>query len=654
MSAPAPATPSDPTLFTDSLVIALAFPGARGQTTVPGGNVKHLALRLEPYGFQGQVVFWMPAGEGQDVHANVTDPDLLEFELAISKRHYLEETPPPLACKGVVTARHFVEVAAKDVAGQPVLFREYTLELADAAQALWSQHHPDGVYARATLEKILAEHAPGQISLEMSWPALKAKRGIVCLGLGADQASFYDFLCWFTDEQQGHFSYDYGKKLFRLSDKKSSSATVLALAADVSAQTVVHLPEPSRASVNVLNSHAHGTPKTSVTNAHGLDALARDVLLHTPLAQDSKDRGALEQRRLRPGKPELELRCGRLPEIYLAPGVAATLDPDEWSPHLQHAGQTLRTLSVQIEAAAVDDAPEHDLGAPFSDYRTRLTYRFECDDDPRPRLPAYRTPRYPLRVEGKVLSTVGEDGDRAYMVYEDEATSRDHYQVLLPLWNATIDVPFQPGFQPGHLYFPAYKDARVMLELGFDWSRIEAFLDWGPRVRVPSTSQGNHILFGRNATSETSMRNWYVDAKPEFQIKRVHNGDTEVVTVKDGLVTIETYDDSSDDGLGIPTVSLKPDAEGAKAQAQGQTDLATDDLGSAVQGLGGQLGGEVEGAGATVKAQASALEADVRGRAQAASTALESAGADADAASTRAHEVVSDARRQVESLLEGE
>jgi hypothetical protein len=644
----------DPTLFTESLVIDLALPGKLGDARVPGGNVKGLSLELAPYGFRGQVTFWMPADEGKDVHARVTDGELLTFELKISKRHYLEETPAPLALAGVVTARSFVEVAAADVVGRPVLFRRYTLSLEDAACALWSRHHPTDVYARTSLEKVIAEHTPAPIAVKAGWGALKTKRPIVCLALGDDEASFYDFVCWFTDEQQGHFSYDYGKALFRFTDRKAQALTSETLTAELCAQARVHLAEAPRVAVEVINSHAHGTARTAVANTLAVDGLVRDVHLHSPLAQDSKDRETLEKRRLRAGQAELEILCRSWPEIYLAPGVCAKLDSDEWSGHLHHAGKTLRTIGVRLEAVASDDSPEHDLGLPFTDHGVRLSYRFEVDDDPRPRLPAYRRPRYPLRVEGKVLSTLGDQGDRAYMIYEDQQTSRDHYQVLLPLWNATIDVPFQPGFSPGHLYFPAYKDSRVMLALDFDASRIENFLDWGSGVRVPATSQGNHILFGKNDSSETSLRHWYVDAKPELQIRRVHNGDTGVLTVKDGLLTLETFDDSAGGGLGLPTVSLKAEAEGSKAQAQGQTELAASDLESAVQSMGGQLGGDVESASASVRGQATSLEGDVRGRAEAASSALESIGGDAQAAGSQASETVSDARRKIKGLFEGE
>ncbi len=647
----------DPSLFTDALSIELSLPGLLGSTSVPGGNIKQLSLDLQPYGFTGRVVFWMPAdsSEGSDVHKRVIDPDLLEISLKIAKRHYMVDSPPsPLACKGVVTARSFVEITSRDVLGSPVLFREYTLEIADGARALWSQHRPTVVYAKTALEKVIQEHAVSPVPVKLSWSAAKGKRGIICLALGEDVASFYDFVCWMADEEQGHFTYDYGKAMFNFADKKPWGFTAEAIGVDVCAVARVHMADPVRFAVNVLNSHPKGTTKTAVENDRDVDGIVHDVLLHTPLAQDTKDREALEKKRLRTGKPELELSCKAFPEVYIAPGSAAKLDKEEWSGHVHHAGETLRTIAVKLDVTATDPSPEHDLGLAFTDYDIRLCYRFEYDDDPRVRLPAYRRPHYPLIVEGKILSTLGDDGDRAFMVYEDEKSSRDTYKVLLPVWNATIEVPFQPGYQPGHMYFPAYKNARVLLQLGREWARIEHFLDWGPSVRVPTGSQGNHILFGKNSTSETSMRNWYVDAKPEFQIKRVHNGDTGVVTVKDGTITIETFDTSPPGGLALPTVSLKAEAEASKAKAEGETDLATSDLEGAVQSLGSGLGGEVQGASSVVKEQGGALDSDVRERTDTASATLASVGADAGAASTRAKEMVEDARRNIKGLLEGE
>jgi hypothetical protein len=652
MSAP-PEVP-DPTRFTDSLAVELSLPGLLGATSIPGANVKELSLQLHPWGFCGQIVFWMPAAEGADVHGRVTDPDLLELELKLARRHYMDEPPTPLSLKGVVTARSFVEITAKDVLGSPVLFRKYTLQVADAARALWSQHRPTAVYAKTALQTIIQQHAVAPIPVKLAWAAAKSKRPIVCLSLGEDVASFYDFVCWLSDEEQGHFTFDYTTKMFGWSDKKPWGLTAAALSVGICAEARVHVAEPPRFAVNVLNSHAQGTTKTAVENTRDVDGLAHDVLMHTPLAQDTKDREALEKKRLRAGKPELEILCKAFPEVYVAPGSAAKLDGEEWSGHLHHAGETLRTIEVRLEARATDDSPEHDLGLGFTDYAIRLSYRFEYDDDPRVRLPAYTRPRNALVVEGKIQSTLGDAGDRAFMVYEDEKTSRDTYKVLLSVWNATIEVPFIPGYQPGHMYFPAYKDQRVLLKLGFDWARIEGFLDWGPSVRVPTGSQGNHILFGKNSTSETSMRNWYVDAKPEFQIKRVHNGDTGVVTVKDGVISIETFDTSLPGMSALPTVSLKAEAEASKAKAEGETDLAASDLEGAIESLGGGLGGEVQGASGVVKEQAGALEADVRGRAEAASGALASVGADAEAASTRAKELVEDARRKIKGLFEGE
>jgi len=260
-------------------------------------------------------------------------------------------------------------------------------------------------------------------------------------------------------------------------------------------------------------------------------------------------------------------------------------------------------------------------------------------------------PRYPIQVEGKVLSPLGDTGDRAYTVYEDEQTSLDRYRVLLPTWNATIEVPFTPLYQPGHLYFPAYRDARVLVSVDFERARLLAFLDWGERVRLPLASQGNHIMFGRNETSETSMRHWYVDSKPEFQLRRAHAGDIGVVAVRQGTIVIETFDEGAAGGA-VPTVSVRPEAESAKAKTEATADVAVTDLEDGVQGSVAQLDGEVGEASAAVKQDAVALRTDVKVEVEEASASLRGLADEAEAASARARGTVEDARRRVAALFE--
>jgi hypothetical protein len=251
------------------------------------------------------------------------------------------------------------------------------------------------------------------------------------------------------------------------------------------------------------------------------------------------------------------------------------------------------------------------------------------------------------------VSAVGAAGDRAYTVYEDDATSQDRYRVALPTWNVTVEAPFTPLFQPGHLYFPAYRDARVLVAVSLDRARLTGFLDWGPRVRLPLASQGNHILFGKNATSETSLRHWYVDSLPELELRRAHSGNIGVVQVKQGAILIETFDDDSA-AVGATTVSVQPDAAAAQASLEASSSVAVGDLQGAVTGAAGELDGKVAGAQAAVGQSVAALQTDVRQAAGDADASLRGLADDAEAQTARARNAVADARARLAELFDGD
>ena len=313
----------------------------------------------------------------------------------------------------------------------------------------------------------------------------------------------------------------------------------------------------------------------------------------------------------------------------------------------------MRVLGLELDARALDESAEFDLELGSTTYSVALHARCEHASDPRTRVPAHRVPRYPIHVEGKILSAIGDTGDRAYTVYEDEATSQDRYRVLLPTWNVTIDAPFTPLHQPGHLYFPAYRDARVLVAVDFDRARLAAFLDWGPSVRLPLASQGNHILFGKNATSETSLRHWYVDSKPELQMRRAHAGNIGAVTVKQDTIIIETFDDDSA-GSAAPTVSVQPEAAAAQARTEATANVAVSDLEDAVDGLAAQLDAEVGEATAAVDQSVVALNTDVRRDVDDTNATLRELSDDAAAQGERARNAVADARGRLAQLFDGE
>jgi hypothetical protein len=640
--------------FQDELACTLAVWSAGASTAVPGANLKRLQLSLAPYGFRGEVVFWVRADDaGEALHQVLTGDAPIEIEVGVARAHYLGTPPPPLTVRGAVVARRFVELVTEDLAGRPVRFRRYGLTLVDPACAAWSGHHPTAVYVGQSLADVVRAQLVGELTLDVAWPELTRKRPLICLGLGEDDASFHDFVAWLAASCAGHYYLDYASRGVHLASAKPRVAAPGALDRDTVAELEVSVPEPVRHQQRFLNSWTGMDAVTAVDLPQARPPLTRDVLVHTPILDDVSARVERDARRLAAGRHELHVAFRRFPELALAPGAGIQLDADTFSAHLAGFGETLRVVELELSARALDESAEFDVDLDSTIYAIEIAARLEHEDDPRSRVPAFRTPRYPIEVEGRIVSAVGETGDRAYTVYEDDATSQDRYRVALPTWNVTIEVPFAPLFQPGHLYFPAYRDARVVVAVSLDHARLTRFLDWGPSVRLPLASQGNHILFGKNATSETSLRHWYVDSLPELELRRAHSGNIGVVSVKQGAILLETFDDDSA-AVGAATVSVQPDAAAAQASLEAGSSVAVGDLEGAVTGAAGQLDGKVGNANAAVGQSVAALQADVQQATADTDASLRGLADDAEAQTQRARNAVADARAQLAQLFDGD
>jgi hypothetical protein len=633
-------------------LVTLRLEGASASSD--GGTLKEFDLRLSSYGFTGKVRVWIVAENAEDEFlALVSSPGLLQIELRLAKSLYrVSPVPGPLALAGIVRARHLREVAVPDVSGSPVLYREYSFEFCDAAQALWSEHRPCGVYAKTSIDSLVKQHTPSPLSLRSAWSLGKRVRPMVCLGLGEDDASFYDFVFWLADAECGHVWYDYAKQALVLDSAKASIGPqrdlVFGAIRDMGSVRVTFAPPP-RAAVQLLNSRDGSTSKRSVEQPNAIEGVRRYFLLHTPIEADAQGRQSREKSRSATGQFEVRIECDAYPEMYIAPGSLLKLG-EEFGGSIFLAGKSLRVLELNVCGVATDQTPEFDIENSATEYEVSFTLHLEAAEDPRWRGFDYRAPRYPLRVEGKIVSAVGSEGDRAYTVYSDSGVS-DTYKVNFALWNSTIAIDMTPDFLPGHLYFPAYKDSRVFVALDFDTARIERYLDWGKDVTVPSASLGNHLLLGKNETSETSIKHWYVDNSPELVIGRVHSGDMGTLTVKEGTLTLELTDENGVSGFAA-TTSVEPQAQLAKAEIQQKSDLAVADLEAATSGAETELTASVGQATATLRGQAEQLASQIDRKSRTLDQALTDVGTSIDARAEEAEGVSSEARQRLDGLLE--
>jgi len=604
-------------MFTEALQLGLELAIKDGRFTIPGGNIKNFQITLLPYGFDAKADFWISSDISEDkLFPKFTLPDQIEAKLSIQAVYNLPSPPPdPLMVTGPVTWKSVQEIAVEEVKGEPVLFRHYTVHFQDAAQVLWRQHFPTALYEKAKMMDVVNGHKVNGISLRMEWDALEKELPMICLSLGAGRngASFYDFLVWYVASENGVFTYDGKENTFILSSAKEAQGSEVSLDRQEVEEVRVHLPETYRHNVKLLNAVSEKPRSEEVPQEQAVKGTHRDVLLRTAIAADFDGRKTLETKKLKNREHEIELVLKKFPLKTFRTGTFVDFDKKTWSKELFPLEKKYRVCEIQMLGRAETQDHEHARDKPFATYNLEMTARLESKDNPHVHLPRFKAPSYPIQVEGKIISEIGEDTDKTYQIYSDKETSQDFYKVRVPLWNREIEIPFAPDFLTGHFYFPAFKHTRVLVALYFDHAEIDRFLDWGEGSRLPMDTQGNHILFGKNYESQTSVQHVYLDEKPALTIERLSGIDTEIIHLKEGTLILQTKEDE-DKKAREEKFSVTPRVENARSKLTSENEAATSELTGSFQKTHSEVTGEFNQAMAEVKAQLEAMDAEITGK----------------------------------------
>jgi hypothetical protein len=353
----------------------------------------------------------------------------------------------------------------------------------------------------------------------------------------------------------------------------------------------VHLPPPIRHGTRVLNALAEGPTTVALEQPQAAAGVSHDVLLRTPLTAEAEERQKLEKSRLNLRQRQLQVSFNKFPEVDVFPGALLRLEGPRWPQGLTGLKEDQRVLELDLEAHAEQQGRHDNQQTPVARYAVRLSVRLEPADEPSSTLPPYRTPRYPIHVEGLVHSPGGEEQDRRYLIVEDEKTSLVSFRMTVPLWNKTVSVPAEPIHFPGQFFFPPYKNTRVLLALHFEHAEFLRFIDWKDGVRTPMDGQGDQILLGMNKTSQTSFTHDFQDDKPVWKMQRTSGGDTQVVRMGEGHLFIQVKESQSTVAK-TPTYDVSP-----------QVDAAIGDLSASVGGAIGETSAAFQGSMAASRAK---------------------------------------------------
>ena len=551
--------------FLDNIQATLTLTVNGSAYSVPGGNISHLDLDIQPWGFEGTVEFLVVAYPQSDTlytpfQAATPIPIVLTIEPGNEGSQ--QSSVVPMTLNGTVTRRSFKEVMTNldsggaNVQSNPVLYRIYSVSFQDPLKFFWSQHFPQLLYTNTTYQAVISAQVTSAFTVTYNWSVLTASQAQICVNTGINvpdgkPRSFYDFLIWLVDQNNGYFYYNYATPGYVLAGALPAAGTAIACASQYILGMNVNLPAVNYTQLSVINALSTNPSTQQGTNANAITPLARDYLTVCTTPSLFTNEVTLQKARF-PGPPATATwRYSALPLTMLVPGntVQFQTTNNNWSQQSYLSGQTLTVTRIKLRAKYNENISGRLLdnnGATGASYFLTYEVTGVFPGGTNPLLPEYRAPVYPLQVQGLVYSNQGASNANNYAFVQDSATSSNCYQVQIPLWNnQLVYVPYAPVNMSGQFYFPPYKNQQVLVNLWLNSANIDSYLDWLSYATLPMSGQGNAIVLGESSTSQTSITHTYTNSVPQLNINRQQAQDTETISIGEGFILLQTQETSS-------------------------------------------------------------------------------------------------------------
>ncbi len=640
-------------MFTDRLKSLLTLTIGSASFEVPAGSIQRFEVDVQPWGFDATIHFVVDSSQAPDpIFGPFTGTTLIGATFTFVRAvEGVSDDSGGFKVVGYGVERAVAETVGASMKGAPVIKRLYTLRVVDAGQAFWKQHRPIDLYAAATMETVFDLHKPVGVALTYDWSILQEKQDIICLSLhGEGVASYYDFVIWYVERNQGVLEFDARAGAYRIGGKKARGGDAVALDAEDIASISLVFPEPPRFAGRVLNPFSVTPVTRSLANTLAATGVRRDVIEHTLISANVDRRAQVESSRFRARSHGVVITYKRCPAIVSQPLDFITVG-DGFSDAVlpsgsKYRGVRLRASAVQNEKslAEVDDA--------LVVYDLDITLEVENSGSAVAWLPPFSDPRRIVRLEGTVVSSGGEATDRSWAAVENSDDSLWTYKINVPLYNKVIPVPFAPTYLSGHFFFPAYKDQRVLVDVDWDRATLAGFIDWADEARVPSASQGDQIVLGYQSTNGTIIKHDYQDAKPELNIVRKNSGQTATFSMTDGNVLI-SLSEVVTVPTALPLYDVSPQVDAAKDAVTGEVGGAVGAVTAQFQGAVGGVSAQIDESTAAIDAEIGATEKKIKGDLLAVDGELQGMAGDANAAMMSISNATRTAKAKVTNSVQG-
>lgn len=578
------ATKSSPSTFTEEMEVTLKVTSLSATINLVAGDLESWVVDLHLWGFDATVSFVVEddsiaKGPFTDtLKTSILKHELLTVELGFRSRYARlsnKLAPEIITLKGYAEEKSFEELESRNVSGQPCIQRRYTLYFSDPLQVAWRQHYPNELFRQKSFADVIKTHTPTGTTVTCTHKPALEKIPFIFIGLGllVPQASFYDLMMWYADHNLGHWTFDVVANTYKLVDDRTvGESKAEHLHQDHVEKFHTTFGKPRRFLLRSMNASVTAGPHVEEPVTDKIDRIRKDVLFRTDVAHDFQALATTQQSRNLQPTPELVFNLKSWPAIPLRPGCLVSLKGGLWHQKLITYPEDYRIVRLKIEADKLSPGSSDERHAEWAPFRQRVALTTEPGKEKPQRIPAYVPPQYPVEAEGLAISNQGMAPNLTWEQFKDKDSQLPIYHIKMPVFKEELDVPFDPHFSPGHFFFPAYRNERVLVALEFKRAWIIRFLDWKPGAQLRMPTQGNHLLMGWTEQSRTSFKHVYEAQKPVFSIERRNARDTEVMRVFEGTMILRVEEEKIAPATGVPgSVPSSPGSTAAGAAASGGT-----------------------------------------------------------------------------------
>lgn len=593
--------------FEDRLVFDFQLTPVTGgmPIIINGHNIVRFSLDARSTGFVGELSFTIR----DDLTFQSTEQDMLvlmfrtqtmlKIHLGIRPMHTEEDTAatttaamPFFFVDGLVTEKSLVERVAHHLEGKQINFRQYHLRFADPAQVLWRQHFPLCLYTQTSLQAVVTANLNTYIQVQFIDTTCSTIQPQIMLGMvprnrPGERASFYDLLMWQLDLTDRIWQYDYTLKVYKIIKIKPPLTLPIDVVADDIGNIFTYYPAPQRYQEAVLNDYTEAiqnrlvTPLVPTDQTFLVPGVRQDFQWNTQVQLEFEKEYQHHTTDFTLPKPEFILSYKLFPSVPFGPWAAIdfmrdAIEFDQAAVAIPPEAkvETCRVFRLFVTGETMEDDVESAYtGKNAAAFKLGLNVWLEAATNPERRIPPYIQPKYPVYIEGKILSEIGAPVEETYQIYPDPTTFVQKYKAIIPLFqNQIITVPCNPNMDPGHFYFPPYKWERIVVAFYYDHSYLKRFLDWRPTAQLPLETQGDHLLLGKTPVNRTSVRHTYVDENPVFEIERLHvtnKIDCENIRIAEGSVTITVGMPLGMPPPGMPVQQTASSTQGSSSSSGG-------------------------------------------------------------------------------------